>query len=72
MEERKLLGFSEAWDGGFLEAILNASSNFHGVFGVAEEDCIFGNAGSIEGVVRALQEVNESLQGGLEHSLQEQ
>jgi len=72
MEERALLGFREARDRCFLEAVLDSRSDFHGIFGVPEKDCVFGNAGSVESVVCALMvkdQRNQILQGRFENSL---
>ncbi len=72
MEERTLLSFRETRGGRFLKGVLNPRSDFHGIFGVPEEDCVFGNARSVESVVRALMvkdQRKKMLQGRSENSL---
>jgi len=54
VEEGMLLGIGKAGDGGFFETVLDAGCDLHRIFGVAEENCVLGNAGSIESIVSAL------------------
>ncbi len=72
MEEGALFSVGEARDRGFLKPVLDTRSDFHGISGVAEKECVLRYAGSIEGVICALRiEVSRFLYNREKHSHQE-